>query len=109
MHKFLRTTSGYEVLSNKGDIKIILQQTTVLAGAMETTLYTAHYYIKEGTDWLKTNTTHIYDTERDFISSLKQSDAFSQALSELKELLSEELSGDRLHGESYPCHYADGR
>lgn len=109
MHKFLRTTSGYEVLSNKGDIKIILQQTTVLAGAMETTLYTAHYYIKEGTDWLKTNTTHTYETERDFISSIRQLDAFSQALSELKELLSEELSNAQPHGESYSYLYAGDR
>lgn len=109
MGKFLKLASGYEVVSNSGDIKVILQQTTVLTGAMETTLYTAHYYVKEGTNWLRTNTTHTYETERDFISSIRQSDAFSQALSELKELLSEELSGDRLHGESYPCHYADGR
>lgn len=109
MDKVLKTISGYEVLSNDRKIKIILHETTVMSGAMETELYIAHYYVKEGTEWFKTNTAHSYESERDFISSICQTDAFSEAISELRETLSEELSDDRPHGRNSPCHYADDR
>lgn len=109
MPKIIETHNGYEVLSNDNKIKVILQQNLVFTGTIETELYTAHYYVKDDTGWIKANMSHTYESKQDFIRSIRQADAFSQAINELREALGGEHSDDRPHGESYPYHYADDR
>jgi hypothetical protein len=78
--KFIPNTDGCEVLTNDGELKVVLRKSTSFAGEMEQSAYVAVYYIKEGDGWLKTETTKSFVSMREFISELRGTEEFWQAM-----------------------------
>lgn len=83
--KFVSHRSGCEVISNQGDMRILLKRTISFFNDMEQTFYLSEYYVKEDNGWLKTNTSKTYNSTGEFIRDLAATEEFSQAVREYKE------------------------
>lgn len=82
--RMLATTSGYEVLSNEGDIKIILRKTTVFDNNANADIYALTYFIKTDEGWVKGLNQQSYRTREEFIRSIANVEEFSTAYNELR-------------------------
>lgn len=83
--KFIRNGKGCEVVANDGGIKVVLSSTTSFTGEMEHELFSAIYYIKEGTGWEKSNMTKPYNSMEDFLNDIGSTEEFSEAYADYKE------------------------
>ena len=80
--KFVRHNNGCEIISNDGEIKILLRHRMLFNGSMEQEMYTTDYYIKEDNGWLKTNTSKTHSTIQEFMREISNTEEFTQAVSE---------------------------
>lgn len=83
--RYMRTRSGCEVVSNKGDIMITLVQVRNNASGNAQSYYSTNYYIKENDGWVRTNTSKTYSSIAEFIRDISVTDEFSQAYDDFKE------------------------
>lgn len=70
-----------EVVSNDGQMKIILLKRKVFGQSVEE-YYVTDYYIREDDGWIITNTENSYKGVDDFIATLAETEEFSQAVQE---------------------------
>ena len=82
--KLIELPDGYQVTSNDGTVMIELLHTTVMDGGMESGFYHTKMWIKEGNGWTEVNNTQSYRSKEEFIDSIKDSEDFTQALSDYK-------------------------
>lgn len=82
--RFINHGEGCEVVTDCGDVKIILAKTRVLDGEMEREFFSATYYIREDEGWLKTNNIKIYPSREAFIQEVFRSDVLTQAAHEIE-------------------------
>lgn len=81
--RFVNHGEGCEVITNSGDVKIVLTKMRVLEGGMEREFFSASYYIWEG-GWLETNNIKTYPSREAFIQEVFRSDALTQAVCEIE-------------------------
>ena len=75
--KFIRNTNGCEVLSNDGEMKLVLTRTVALTERVASEFFSVVYYIKEDDGWLKTNTTKTFSDIEEFICEIGRTEEFS--------------------------------
>lgn len=78
------TASGFEVLSNSGDIKVILRKTTVFDNNANADVYALSYFIKTGEGWVKGVNQQSYRTKEEFLRSIANVEEFSTAYNEFR-------------------------
>ena len=83
--KFTEHPNGFEVVSNDGSIKIVLQHTTVMNGSMESDFYSTKTWIKEESGWIEVNGTQNYSTKEAFIEVIRDNEDFTQAMRDYEE------------------------
>ena len=85
--KYMPTRNGCEVTSNNDDIRICFNHSFSFIDDMEQEHFTAIYFVKEGDGWLRTNTVKPYRSMDDFIRDLSDTEEFTQAIRDYKELV----------------------
>ncbi len=81
--KFIRQENGCEMISNAGDVKIVLARIVSFSTEIEQEFYSTKVYIREDTGWLLTNNTHNYPSEDAFYDAIRDSEDFSEAVREM--------------------------
>lgn len=80
----LRQHNGnVEVISNDGEILIILHKIRSIENGNVAESYLAQYYVKENGGWIETIHEQNYSSEAGFISKLRTVHDFSKALMDL--------------------------
>ena len=86
--KCIRHSNGYEVISNDGEMKILLKHQTIYS-TMENESYAAVYYIMEDGEWILTNTQNTFPSVQDFFRRLRDSEEFTQAVKDFDDIENE--------------------
>lgn len=77
--KFVITPSGCEVISNDESVKVTLSRSRIYIGVIEGEVYTATYYVKEGVEYEKCNTTNQFQSIDEFMRRLDGNEDYSEA------------------------------
>ncbi len=77
--KFIDNGNGCEVITNDGEIKIILRRVISFTAEIEEMYYITDYYVKDGNGWVKTNESHTYKQREEFFDNIERSEDFTQA------------------------------
>ena len=77
--KYISNGNGCEVITNDGEIKIVLRRVISFTQQIEEMFYVTDYYVKEGNGWVKTNESQSYREPEKFFEQLRDAEDFSQA------------------------------
>ena len=78
--------NGCEVVSNDGQMKILLTRHREFSERVEQGYYVTCYYIYEDDGWVVTSTKNTYKHVGEFIDALRQTEEFSQAVDDYDSL-----------------------
>ncbi len=79
---YIKMENGCEVFTNSRDMKIILNRTISFLNNIRSETYAATYYVREGKDYVITNTVKAFLSEEEFIRDISCSEDFTNAINE---------------------------
>ena len=79
----MRTSGGFEVISNSKDFKLVALWAKSFVWGVEKNVLFCSFFVKEDNGWNKGVDSLSFNSERDFIRMLSQTEEFSKAFYDL--------------------------